>query len=1259
MALGAHNAIAAPRAESRREVLDLAVRSAKSPSDFALRFKLAESRIHAGDRLEAVADLRAIIRLASPTSEWRTKAAKLLGTIFRAEAESHAAGGDDARAKRWAGAAAALAPGENPPPLPHPSARYRFLVARARAALAARAPSDALAALHDLTPPLSAEAYALRAEGWLQAGHKDRMEEDLRRALALDPNHAAVKQFQRAWSFARATELADRGEFTKALETLRGADDEQTADPVEAAPPLEAAQPPKGAQPRRTAVIALRARLRLLCGDTPGALADYESSADHPDAPASIHAALARLYVASGQEDRLYDRYGVAAEGTLPRDVTRLKQLAAKRLARGDTATASLCYRRIIELDSTDPAPWVAMAEVRAASGEFDKAVFNYREARKRGGPTAGDGSAAWDRRLSLPIAIALVKAGRSTEAGNEILHTARNTSTPVAELDALRREAQKAGLEAILPALDRVILERRGDRDALARLKADECESRGDLRGALAALSSLARRDTAIERRTLRIARGLGDDTAALAAFRALFAAKAALSPDERIAVARISLRSEEPQVAIDALSSLPPAQRDAARIRAEALLALGRTDAAIEALTAAGLSPDSSLALLQARRVLASGNAVEAIRLYQSAWGMTQGWAPRDFRDFARALEGASGGPAALDVLRRGAQRFPANLELRRDLALLLANRGATDEALQNLRLLLEKNPADLEALRVRIELLRKKGDTGALAAAVESLVAAGGGADRNLVILSAEGLAARGRNEDAIRAYNRAAKLAPLSAAEEGRLGDLFKTMGRDDLALDAWVRAARLEPSARLWARIARLQAARGAREESGKAYEAAVELDPRNAPLVFEWARMLLEDDDPVRAGVILERLPRGGPSGGATAVGGSVAGAGVAWEERARQVYRAVALIRSDRIDEVRNTTLDLTDSGTAAGGGPSTGGGIPLELRAEVAAAIGETSTAAALYSRAISAAAAREGGRASLKVHANYCRFLLSIGNAAAALTIAQRLGTLFPGRSEAWEMRALVAMRQGRLEDAVRNGRMALRIAPSDAGLRLTLAEALWRRGRFGEAVSVLGPAIRTLPDGRLKARALAAFGTAALSLGLTDRAAPALAAAHEMAVARALPKLASQIAFNLAIAERRRGEAGRTLSILEQNQLRGPEADLVRAAALVDMDRISDAIAILEGAAPNSPVASLNYGILLRANSMAADSVRVLQYLAEIWKGEALVHYHLGRSLEAAGTGRSARGEYLAAAEAERDPALAEVFRKEAARLLTAE
>ena len=105
-------------------------------------------------------------------------------------------------------------------------------------------------------------------------------------------------------------------------------------------------------------------------------------------------------------------------------------------------------------------------------------------------------------------------------------------------------------------------------------------------------------------------------------------------------------------------------------------------------------------------------------------------------------------------------------------------------------------------------------------------------------------------------------------------------------------------------------------------------------------------------------------------------------------------------------------------------------------------------------------------------------------------------------------------------------------------------------------------------------------------------------------------------------------------------------------LIKSAALADVGRFEEAKEILEIASGASPIAALNYSILLRNNGRIGESIKILEKIKDIWQSEALVEYHIAKSYSALGDKRTAKKHFRIAAELSKDTDLKEIFLKEA-------
>ncbi len=508
--------------------------------------------------------------------------------------------------------------------------------------------------------------------------------------------------------------------------------------------------------------------------------------------------------------------------------------------------------------------------------------------------------------------------------------------------------------------------------------------------------------------------------------------------------------------------------------------------------------------------------------------------------------------------------------------------------------------------------------RGDSLGAARVLARMAAAGVEVSRRDLIAGAAAARKAGENAIVVTLMNALRNSGALTADDEEALGDALAAQGDVPGALEAWERAA-VKPRTPLLLKIARAWQARGHGVNARRALEsaeAAADSGDERRMVALARGQFLLDEGKAEEAASVLEALREANDECAA---------------------WYGLALAHSGRGALVRALNLRLDDLR------------VPAHVRAELAAARGDSIAALSLFDASPPPARSRAAWN-------TWIDLLAARASWPAAAAACLRLEALPGGAGPAALLRARLANRKGE-SSAASWARLALRLDPADPETRLEVATILWRAGRAGEAAACLAPLVVTLPDGLQRARALAASGTALLGLGLVDDAARQLSEAHAMATAHADQRLAQAVAYNLALAERRRGEPGRALSVLDNSGRDDLPARLIRASSLIDLEQMSEAIAILEAAASASPIATLNYGILLRLNGMPTDSVRVLRYLAEIWSGEALVHFHLATSLEAAGSLPAAREAFLVAAEKERDTDLAALFRRQAARLLT--
>jgi tetratricopeptide (TPR) repeat protein len=174
----------------------------------------------------------------------------------------------------------------------------------------------------------------------------------------------------------------------------------------------------------------------------------------------------------------------------------------------------------------------------------------------------------------------------------------------------------------------------------------------------------------------------------------------------------------------------------------------------------------------------------------------------------------------------------------DTRMDRAMLLHRDGRLMEADALYRQILDDNPRDADALRMRGALAYQIGNAGA---ATELLAAARKADPNNAEVLSLLGLAmdAAGNRDGAEKAYRKALSLAPKSAEIWNNLGVLLREDGRVREAAEALGRAVVLKPDyldayRNLGATLTRM----GSLDAALAAYDAGLQLAPGDADLLL-------------------------------------------------------------------------------------------------------------------------------------------------------------------------------------------------------------------------------------------------------------------------------------------------------------------------------------------------------------------------------------------------------------------------------------
>jgi len=239
-----------------------------------------------------------------------------------------------------------------------------------------------------------------------------------------------------------------------------------------------------------------------------------------------------------------------------------------------------------------------------------------------------------------------------------------------------------------------------------------------------------------------------------------------------------------------------------------------------------------------------------------------------------------------------------------------------------------------------------------------------------------------------------------------------------------------------------------------------------------------------------------------------------------------------------------------------------------------------------------------------------------------------------------------------KESRNESAIFCFRKTVTLSPFALGNNMNLAKALWHAGNFGEAAAILKPFEKTAPQGKDRIQLMSAYGTALLSIGLYEEAAEVLRPVLEDEKNPLAKKEFDIVLFNLALAERRLGNPSKAIELIDSSKKSSIDLMLIKSAALADVGRFEEAKEILEIASGASPIAALNYSILLRNNGRIGESIKILEKIKDIWQSEALVEYHIAKSYSALGDKRTAKTHFRIAAELSKDTDLKEIFLKEA-------
>jgi serine/threonine-protein kinase len=240
------------------------------------------------------------------------------------------------------------------------------------------------------------------------------------------------------------------------------------------------------------------------------------------------------------------------------------------------------------------------------------------------------------------------------------------------------------------------------------------------------------------------------------------------------------------------------------------------------------------AALALLE--RPDKAGNMAAAVGLLESALRADPRFA-RAHAALARACQARyeeTGDGSWADRARDSAQEAlrlqSGDVEVRRALARILAERGRQAEAIDELRQALELKPGSDETLQLLSEVLVAAGQKDEALERARQAVAVRPGDAHNHTAVGWVHYSA-GRFREAVAAYRRATELLPDYAWAFQMLGTSLLMEGDLEGAVAPYREAIRLAPDARAWANLGFVYYAQGRRPDAVRAYEEAARLEP--------------------------------------------------------------------------------------------------------------------------------------------------------------------------------------------------------------------------------------------------------------------------------------------------------------------------------------------------------------------------------------------------------------------------------------------
>jgi tetratricopeptide (TPR) repeat protein len=187
------------------------------------------------------------------------------------------------------------------------------------------------------------------------------------------------------------------------------------------------------------------------------------------------------------------------------------------------------------------------------------------------------------------------------------------------------------------------------------------------------------------------------------------------------------------------------------------------------------------------------------------------------------------------ATDAVLQALRLDPEQPGVRLSLALNYYSTGRTDEALDEVRQALAQQPTNDDCHRLLGDILAENGrfDEALLSYNTAVRIRPRYWKNHRQLALAYYRM---GRLDDAATAARRVIEHQPRSVAAHQLLGTIYQVMPRDDLALESYAEANRLEPAAPTYINIGRIEHERGRHEQAAEAYGRALALDPKRVVL---------------------------------------------------------------------------------------------------------------------------------------------------------------------------------------------------------------------------------------------------------------------------------------------------------------------------------------------------------------------------------------------------------------------------------------